>query len=124
MKFNKRLLEPSYSRHADFNSLSSQESAYSFRCSRCSATVGFPFSEVIGKEYSWKQTYSKGEVDEIKSYFQMNVVGKSLDGGRPAILEVTCDSCRAEFMVYAGVNETSNSVYRVVVQSIAEVKRD
>lgn len=54
----------------------------------------------------------------------MNVVGKSPDGGRPAIFETKCDNCGSQFMVYAGVSEISNSVHIVVIQSIAEVSPD
>lgn len=124
MKFGNRLFEPSYSRSADFHSLTSSERAYRFGCTRCSTVVDVPFSEIIGDEYSWRDRYSAEEIVEIESYFRMNIVGKCPDGGRSVILEVDCSTCGAEFMLYAGVNETSNSVYRVVVQSIAEVSRD
>jgi hypothetical protein len=51
----------------------------------------------------------------------MNVVGKSPDGGWPSVFEVRCDECGFRFLIYAGVEETSNSVYRVAIQSIAEI---
>ena len=124
MRFIKRLLEPSYLREANFDSLVSKDNSYRFDCSVCTAIVTFRFPEIIGKEYSWRSEYPDKEVEQVESYFPMNLVGKSPDGGWPAILEASCDNCGAEFMVYAGVSEIYNSVHRVTVQSIAEISHD
>ncbi len=50
----------------------------------------------------------------------MNTVGKSPDGGWTAVMKTECENCSAAFLVYGGVAETYNSLYRVTIQGIAE----
>lgn len=121
MKFKQKLLAPSYSRHDDYNSLNDADRSYSFVCITCNQQVSFPFAKAINSEYSWVDEYEQSTIAAIRHFFEMNLVGKSPDGGRPAVFEVTCEKCSSFFMVYAGVEETSNSVFRVVIQSIAEI---
>ena len=121
MKFLRKLLVPSYSRRADYDSLDSTSSDYSFPCPTCSATVAFSFADAIRHCHTWEDEIDQIDVESIKDYFEMNIVGKSQDGGWPSVFIVDCNSCRSRFMIYSGVSETSNSVYRVVIQSIAEI---
>jgi hypothetical protein len=121
MKFLRNLLEPSYSRQADYNSLDDRSTHYRFLCPSCSATVSFSFGEAIRHCDSWADQMDRPTADAIKDYFEMNLVGKTPDGGWPSIFTIDCNLCSSKFMVYSGVAETSNSVYRVVIQSIAEI---
>lgn len=121
MKFLRKLLEPSYSRQADFNSLIDGPADYRFHCSYCSSTISFPFTKAISQCWGWEDGFDPSTVDGIKKYFEMNTVGKSPDGGWPSVFEVRCTGCQFRFMIYAGVEETSNSVYQVAIQSIAEI---
>lgn len=124
MKFLQKLLVPSYSRRADYDSLDSTFSHYKFSCPNCSATVAFSFADAIRHCYTWEDETDQMNVEVIKDYFEMNVVGKSQDGGWPSIFVVGCNGCKSRFMIYSGVSERSNSVYRVVIQSIVEVSSE
>lgn len=121
MKFLRKLLVPSYSRRADYDSLDSTSSHYSFPCPTCSAKVALSFADAIRHCYTWEDEIDQIDVELIKDYFEMNIVGKSQDGGWPSVFIVDCSSCSSRFMIYFGVSEISNSVYRVVIQSIAEI---
>jgi hypothetical protein len=124
MRFKEKLFEPSYSRQDDYNSLNDPDRGYSFVCTTCNQQVSFPSAKAIDSEYSWAEEYDQVTIQTIRDYFKMNLVGKSPDGGRPTVFEVACEKCSSLFLVYAGVEETSNSVFRVAIQSIAEISSE
>ncbi len=121
MRFLRRLLEPSYSRQADFDSLDEREAHYSFLCLNCSNKVSFSFADAIRHHNSWADEFDRKTVKLIYDYFGMKLLGESPDGGSPSILMIDCKACHTRFMVYASVAETSNLIHRVVIQSIAEI---
>lgn len=121
MNFGNQLVKSSHLRRADFNTLESNGQLYEFTCSKCSKGISFLFTSIIGKEFSWRDDFNESTVQKISKYFEMNIVGKSPDGGWTAIMQISCDNCSAPFLVYGGVHETSNSVYKVTIQSIVEI---
>jgi hypothetical protein len=124
MKFGKQIISPSYSRHADYNSLESENQIYEFECASCQQKVSLQFDSIIGKEFSWEQNFKTSTVEEIKNHFAMNIVGKSPDGGWPAIATIVCEHCPSTFLVYAGVQEIYNSVYSITIQGVVEFIND
>ena len=51
----------------------------------------------------------------------MNLVGKTPDGGWTAIVKIECKNCQTVYLIYAGVNEASNSFYIITLQGITEI---
>lgn len=121
MKFLRKLFEPSYSRQADFHSLDATPANYKFNCADCSNAILFPFTEAITECWRWEEEFDDQTLSAIKMYFDMNIVGKSPDGGWPSVFEVSCNACQSRYLIYSSVKETSNSVFYVTVQSIAEI---
>ena len=120
MKFGKRILLPSYTRKKDYRSWVDEDRDYYFGCVRCSAEIPISFQSTIGAIY-WSHRYDPQTVELIRKHFDLNLVGKSHDDGWPAVFQVACQSCELEYLVYAGVDEVSNSVYTVVIQGISEI---
>ena len=85
-------MSPSYSRHSGYDSLADENNGYKFECSQCEQKVFFPFAMLIGKEWSWENSYEKNVVVQIRDHFKMNIVGKTPDGGWPVISELTCQN--------------------------------
>ena len=121
MKFGKSVLSPSYTRQPDFKNIKAGEKFYSFACANCNQTISVEFDSLIGQSYSLQETFGKKLADEIKEFYQIGVVGKSQDGGYPSMITVECGSCKTNYLVYAGVEEVSNSVYVVTMQGITEI---
>ena len=75
---------------------------------------------MIDADSSWADSLAPEVVQEIRELFELNLVGKSHDGGWPSILPVVCESCGARFLVYAGFYETPNSFFTVTLQCVVE----
>jgi hypothetical protein len=69
----------------------------------------------------WNDAFAETFAAAVRSFYAIGVVGKSPDGGWPSMLQVKCSNCKTPFLVYAGVNEVSNSVYFVTMQGITEL---
>lgn len=122
MRFGNPILSPNHLRQWDFDSITSEEHAFEFKCAGCSATVMLFFDTLIGREFGWREEYSPETVSQIEKYFGMNLVSKTPDGGWTAITESKCESCGTDHIIYAGVREYANSAYRVTIQGICELK--
>ena len=112
------MLSPSYTRPPDFKIIEAGEKFYSFACTNCNQTISVEVDSLIRQSYSWQDVFGKKLADEIKDFYRIGVVGKSQDGGYPSISIEKCDSCKTDYLVYAGIQEVSNSVYVVTVQGI------
>ncbi len=121
MKFGKSTLSPSYTRPPDFKSHKAGEKFYSFACANCNQTIAVEFNSLIMQGYSWQEAFGEKLSDEIKEFYRIGVVGKSQDGGFPSMIIVECGGCETDYLVYAGVEEVSNSVYVVTMQGIIEI---
>jgi transposase-like protein len=121
MKFGKSILSPSYSRGPNYDSLNSINENFEFICMNCQSKIQVEYNEIIGNEWNWEDNFDKKTNDEIKRFFDINAVNKSPDNGRTAISRFKCSDCQAQYLVYAGVNEYYNSLYKVTLQGIAEI---
>jgi hypothetical protein len=115
LEFGLQLIRPSYSREPLFAGSEMSDRFYSWKCVGCRATVLTPLDAVLREAWSWKSTLGEPLASAASSHFELNAVGKSHDGGIPSILLVSCSSCNSQYLLYAGVSETSNSVYQVIV---------
>jgi hypothetical protein len=115
MKFGKSILSPSYLKKPDFTSHEIHKKVFSFECVNCQNNVEIKFKEIIGAEWSWKSDFDKQTVSEISAFYKMNLVGKTPDGGWTAIVKIECKNCQTEYLIYAGVNEVSNSFYIITL---------
>ena len=121
MKFGKSVLSPSYTRSPDFISHKTGEKFYNSACVNCNQTISIEFDSLIRQSYSWQDALGEKLVAETKEFYRIGVVGKSQDGGFPSMIIIECKSCKTDYLIYAGVEEISNSVYVVTMQGITEI---
>ncbi len=88
MKFGKSILSPSYLRKSDFTSHESPEKVFSFECVNCQNNTEIKFKKIICGGSNWKSDFDEQIINEIKTFYKMNLVGKSPDGGWAAIVKV------------------------------------
>jgi hypothetical protein len=124
MKFGKPTLSPSYTRKPNFKSHESKETHFEFVCSNCEAPIVVEFNLLTNRVFGWEQDIGEGLAAEAKEFYRIGVVGKSQDGGWPSMIKVECPYCKTMHLVYAGVDEVSNSVYFVTLQGIIEINEE
>jgi hypothetical protein len=76
------------------------------------------FSNILNSE----ETLTTENIDLAKGFFGISLVGKSHDGGWPEFRKINCTSCNNEYIAYIGVKETSNSVYGITFQGVAQIE--
>jgi len=81
-----------------------------------------PIQVSLGASISSDATFSSEDLERTKEYFGIGVVGKSQDGGWPVFGRVICKDCGYQYLFYVGVDEPSNSFYKITVQGICELK--
>jgi hypothetical protein len=121
MKFGSDIVTPSYTRTPTFNSLNGSGETYEFECSCCKSGVVIKLEHILGSEFKWRDVFDRETQKQIEKHFELNIVGKSPDGGWPGVRVYRCNDCLAEYLIYVGVSEVSNSVYRVTIQGITEL---
>lgn len=114
------LLEPSYSRSPAWRGSELDQAECNFACS-CGAAVSVRVADLTRAAWTWEQELGPDLSKAATARFQLNAVGRSHDGGSPALVRQSCAACGARFLVYAGVEETSNSVYSVTLQGVSEL---
>jgi transposase-like protein len=124
MNFGKSILSPNYFRNPDFTSRDSRNTAFKFVCANCQNELEVEYKSLIGEEWCWESNFDEKSLSEIKQFYLMNVVGKSPTGGFPAVIEFSCHHCQKDYLIYAGVDESSNSFYVVTLHGITEIIKD
>jgi uncharacterized protein CbrC (UPF0167 family) len=119
--FGKAALSPSYTRKAHFKSGASLNDKYIFDCLNCGKPISVSYQLLIRAAGQWETTIGAEFAKAAKDFYKIGVMGKSQDGGSPSMLQVSCDSCGARYLVYAGIDEYYNSLYRVTIQGITEL---
>jgi len=122
MIFRTQILSPSYFREIDFNSVKLDTSNFSFDCANCENQLQEKFDSLIDKGLNWNEECTQEDIEEIKTFYKMNAVGKSPDGGWTSVIKTICKPCETKYLIYAEVNEYSNSCYSVTLQAISEIK--
>jgi len=120
--FGPQLIRPSYHREPWFAGSETSDRLYTWNCASCRAEVQVSLDAILRESWSWKSTLGKDLAAAAHDHFELNVVGRSHDGGSPSVLLAACPSCGTRYLLYAGVEEPSNSVYRVVIQGLSEVR--
>ncbi len=119
--FGRSLLEPSYSRLPTWQGSELNLAKTDFACASCNARVPVSISALVAGVLDWERQLG-GELSVAAGrHFDLGVVRRSKDGGWPAMIRVRCKACDAWYLVYAGVDETSNSVWTVTLQGIVEL---
>ena len=113
-------IKPSYTRKPYNDGVTGEK--YSFKCPSCLVSNEIEFGNLLQSAWNWKDTFSKLEIIEIEKLFDIGGSGRSHDGGWPAINIVTCKECNEQYLSYVGVNEYSNSAYRLTEQGLVNVK--
>jgi hypothetical protein len=121
MKFGKSILLPSYSRKSDFNSLNSTEKSFKFGCVNCQSKIQIKYDSIIENKWNWEDKFDDKTNSEIKQFYDINAVNKSPADGWTAIGKFQCGNCQTEYLIYAGVDEYYNSLYKVTLQGITEI---
>ncbi len=122
IEFVSNLIRPSYGRDSWFSGSETDDRFYSWPCSECSTEMRTSLDAILHKRWSWEERLSAELISSLRAHFEINLVGRSPDGGFPSIILVPCPTCDAQNFLYAGVQETSNSVYRVVIQGLSRVQ--
>ncbi len=122
IEFGLQLVRPSHQREPWFAGSETSDRAYSWQCLSCAADTHASLEAILREAWSWESHLGEELAAAAQSHFELGAVGKSHDGGWPSVLLVPCPSCGARYLLYAGVNESSNSVYRVVIQGLSEVR--
>jgi hypothetical protein len=117
----KSKLSPSYTRKPTFKSHESNEKHFEFGCIHCGEQIAVEYNLLINRVFGWEQHLGEGLASEAKALYGIGMSGKSPDGGWPSIVKVQCPKCLTEHLIYAGVDEASNSVYVVTLQGITEI---
>ena len=121
MKFGRTKLSPSYTRQPNFKSHESREKHVEFGCINCYEPIVVEYSLLIDRVFGWEQYLGEELASEAKEFYRIGGVGKSQDGGWPSMVTMRCPKCKTQHLVYAGVDEVSNSVYLVTLQGITEI---
>lgn len=135
MRFGRSVLRPSYSRIPDFKNFDYKDGKwgirsrlreyfnreFKFRCINCNKRMAVEYDLLIDKGSGWKQKIGEALAREAIEFYKIGAVGKSHDGGWPAMIKVECPKCKARYLVYAGVNEIHNSAHLVTIQGITEI---
>jgi len=120
-QFGKSAISPSYTRKARFKSGAPSNDNYIFDCLHCENPISVRYQLLIRAAGQWETTIGEEFATAAKDFYKIGVVGKSQDGGWPSMLQVSCDSCEARYLIYAGIDEYYNSLYRVTIQGITEL---
>ena len=90
----------------------------------CPTKIEVKYKTIIGKEFSWHEEFDEKTYDEIKQFYDMNAFSKTPDGGWTAIDRCHCKNCQSQYLIYAGIEEYYNSLYKITLQGITEILED
>ena len=113
LKIVRTLLQPSYLREPIYLEAFGPEPV-SYACARC-------VSDLVTTVREFSPLSDLKMSESIRQEFDLNRVGKSPDGGLAEFALVKCNGCGLQTLFYAGILETSHSVFRVTLQGVAEV---
>jgi hypothetical protein len=110
---------PTTLRNPDFVTGEKETQPYKFNCAICKASIAIDFDRQINNSWTGRtERINEEEVKELRAFYGIGLSGKSHDGGLPIFDKVTCITCGANYIIYCGVIETSNSAYTVTVNGI------
>ncbi len=92
------LIEPSYHRLPSWTGSATEGASLIFGCC-CSTTVSVPMDDVLHAGWRWKEQLGQELSVRVTQAFDLNVVGRSKDGGSPAILRAGPNTCQVSCLV-------------------------
>ena len=122
--FGRDILRPSLRREATYDTTRPTSRRFAFDCVACSGQVTLDLERFIGREVGDEGILGPERAAAIRDRFELNVVGKSHDGGWPRLRVEACGHCRQRYLVYVGVSEPANGWMLVTVQGIVELTPD
>ena len=120
MALGKILITPSFSRPGTYHGPAPEESEGKFGCSRCGADIAFSLAPFAAQGWGVDKALPQDLEKALSEIFDVPTVGKSHDGGWPSYRLVVCSNCGSKYIVYSGVDETSNSIWKITVQGVIE----
>jgi hypothetical protein len=120
MKLSERHIKPSHFRKPFFDGDATEP--YRFNCPACGTQIEIQFSRLLQSAWGWEEHFSKQQIEEIKSHFDIGASGKSPDGGWPAINQIECSGCNRVYLSYIGFYEYRNSVYQLTEQGLSSIE--
>jgi hypothetical protein len=122
LRIGEVLLKPSFSREPQFSSLRPSSPSYSWECVSCGGAVSLGFQRMLADGlYDGQSEFGADDWQLLRESCGIGLVGKSHDGGWPWFRRVPCPQCGRSYIVYVGVDEPSNSIYTITVQSVLAV---
>lgn len=115
----KSILEPSDSRQPYYDG-PDLDQLYTWSCPACHSDVHVGLGSIQKAAWSWPQELPASLASEIRSHFRIGPE-RAHGGGWISLLICACPECGSRFVLYAGVDEYANSVYRIHIQGLARV---
>jgi hypothetical protein len=120
--FGRDLILPSLSRAPAYDSeRDADDATHGMSCTACGQAMAVRFAELLQRGLDYQRELGSEIAECAAEHFGIGVVGKAHDGGWPSLLRIQCATCRASYLVYAGVREPANGRYRVTVQGVTEL---
>ena len=113
------LLKPSDSRAPYYNGPDLGR-VYSWTCPSCGSQVDVTLRQIQRAAWSWPAEISAPRAAELKAHFGIGPE-RAHGGGLISLLGRVCPGCGTSFVLYSGVDEHANSVYRVHIQGLVRV---
>ena len=100
-----------------FDGWDTSKANYHFECPTCGMRLGIDFSTVHHGAWRWEESFSADEVKELSEIF--GLPQERAPQAWPSLSRIACQSCKAEFVFYAGVDEYRNSAFRLTARALA-----
>src|SRR5918992_2348958 len=98
--FGRNVLTPSYHREPAYDSLRGGDPRYEFHCVGCDAVVTLDLSEYLTGDADGERILGESAVEAVRGRFDLNLVGKSHDGGWPRLRVERCRVCGRRYLAY------------------------
>ena len=118
MEIIKEILKPG-DESKPFYQTNDSENDYSFSCDECGELINLDSNRQI--ENNWKgksDLLTDHDFNFLKAYYRIGLSKKSTDGGFPVFDKLTCSKCISKYISYCGVQEFSNSAYKITINGL------
>ena len=120
----RNILAPSFTRAPEYDTNRRDTGSYAFTCPTCGGDVSIAFTDLIDSAWNYERVLDAALLERARERFDIGIVGKAHDGGFVSLRRLSCPTCAAAYLVYAGVREPSSGWYQVTVQGIVELSPD
>lgn len=121
LSFGRDVLQPSVHRAPTVRGYPTAAAViYPFICAACDASIRVDVFRLANGQQA--TVLGSENATAVQQHFDVNLVGKSHDGGWPRFAVETCSHCRSRYLIYAGVQEPANGYYIITIQGIVEIQ--